>query len=378
MNNGVVVERYVVPKVDDATAIEWYDLRDTFLGINFHGQDIPKALAGMRTCKHPDAQWLYVLLKRFHGRRNICHLCVRDFLERQAFRVGPDARIFYFMAMLSYNDESTCVYNCSVDHVTWNVGVKRDSIFNSASSGYPAAASEMYENYLQDILQRLRWFRIIVDTEDPRGLGYMAGHKQTDDKDRYVMYERAAFLGNVHAKIAIAESTLHYDDPEYYRVLWRIYQKYAKSNAICQSYFTEGLKKAGCVTIDGVFHNLNIPAMYVIGELLDNYDETGLSLAARKVTTPETFFGTRTFSLPAVDVRYHYRQWRRQVQQCIQEWLLISRRFGVVKDIRLVISRQLWGYRAQWRESAPSQHEEDNNLNTVTCFQCKKPKKIKI
>ena len=283
------------------------------------------------------------------------------------------------MAMLSYPDESTCVYNCSVDHVTWNIAVKRDSIFNSASSGYPAAASEMYENYLQDTLQRLRWFRIIVDTEDPRGLRYMAGHKQANDKDKYVMYERAAFLGNVFAKIEIAKFTLRWDEPAYYRVLWNIYQRYTKSNEICRSYFMEGLKKAGCVTYDGVFHNLNIPAIYVIGELLDNYNETGLSLAARKVTTPDTFFGTRTFSLPAVDVRYHYRKWRIQVQQCIREWLLIARRFGVVKDIRLVISRHLWEYRAQWRENSSSQqHEEDNNLHIVTCFHCKRPKKIKI
>jgi TPR repeat protein len=41
-----------------STQVEWYKIRDTFLGRNFVSQDISLALELVSSCQHPDALWL--------------------------------------------------------------------------------------------------------------------------------------------------------------------------------------------------------------------------------------------------------------------------------------------------------------------------------
>ncbi len=52
----------VLSKIDFGVPLvelfKWLDVRDTFLGENKRKQDITKALALSRDCKHPDAEWL--------------------------------------------------------------------------------------------------------------------------------------------------------------------------------------------------------------------------------------------------------------------------------------------------------------------------------
>ncbi len=52
----------VLSKIDFGVPLvelfKWLEVRDTLLGVNKKEQDITKALALARDCKHPDAVWL--------------------------------------------------------------------------------------------------------------------------------------------------------------------------------------------------------------------------------------------------------------------------------------------------------------------------------
>ena len=51
--------------MDPPTQLEYYTVRDTFLGHNNVKQDVKRALELASTCQHPDAKWL---LKVFAGK----------------------------------------------------------------------------------------------------------------------------------------------------------------------------------------------------------------------------------------------------------------------------------------------------------------------
>lgn len=68
---------------------EWYKIRDLFCGENYVGQDIEKALALAKNCKHPDAVWLSNVMKNVN-------LSTVNWLDHFMSLDQTDARTFYF------------------------------------------------------------------------------------------------------------------------------------------------------------------------------------------------------------------------------------------------------------------------------------------
>ncbi len=83
----------VLSKIDFGVPIvellKWLDVRDTLLGDNFKKQDIKKALAQARECKHPDAVWLTSL---FEGKE----VSTKDQAKKVFLSQQNDARALCF------------------------------------------------------------------------------------------------------------------------------------------------------------------------------------------------------------------------------------------------------------------------------------------
>jgi TPR repeat protein len=73
-----------------ATVLEWYKIRDTFLGDNFVSQNIPLAIEMAASCQHPDALWL---TKACAGK----DMTTEEEAKRVFFGLGQnDARALFF------------------------------------------------------------------------------------------------------------------------------------------------------------------------------------------------------------------------------------------------------------------------------------------
>ncbi len=93
-----------------AELLKWLDVRDTFLGRNERKQDIAKALALARECKHPDAVWLTSI---FEGKKTAAREQAREAPDLISYTLFHFFLLFLsqllcFTSYLSYNAFKNC------------------------------------------------------------------------------------------------------------------------------------------------------------------------------------------------------------------------------------------------------------------------------
>ena len=290
-----------------AELLKWLDVRDTFLGRNERKQDIAKALALARECKHPDAVWLTSI---FEGKKT----AAREQAREVFFLFANDSRALSFAWALG--------------------GGKRDElslIRRAAEMGYAFACSLLC-GYCEEDEERFRCAVIAAGQHERGGYYWLGlcfhsgiGCERDVDKAREAFF-LSAELGDVFAARDYG-NLLNELNPASW--MWLIRAAVRGSPELFLSRFSKhveqffsGTGSASIVFLAGL-------------ALKGNIDEKQMK-----------FFGTsldfNSLIGPATQAVSFYDSQIQSAYLAVEAWTLIAIRLELIMDVRILIGKMIW------------------------------------
>ena len=305
----------VLSKFDFAVPLpelfKWLDIRDTLLGDNYKDQDIRKALALARDCKHPDAEWLSSI---FEGK----DVSTKD-EARQVF--------------LSHENDARAL--CFAWHLSDSAWKDFTLLRRSSEMGNAFACSILCEKVrFENKEEAFRLARLAANQHERDGF-YSLGRCFCDDigceKDLNLAKQNllvAAELGDVYAADAYGD-LLDESDPVCW--LWRSRSVLHACSSFLDSFpnqverFFSGSGNATVVFLIGraLKGNINDGMTEIFGVDCDCFDDDSLIDLANQAVS---FYDAQIkFARLAVDT-----------------WTLVATRLHVIKDMRIYIGKMIW------------------------------------
>ena len=296
--------------MDEGQLRQWFEARNTFLGIDGYKQDVGRGLELASKCNHPDARWLCSVITD----PMMSALEVYELLSHLAQSANDGGRTQTFAALVDplpslFYDHLLCRYPLALAYSEF------------ADSVDLIEAAEAYE---PDALYRVAMFH---------------GHYNWEQM------ELAARLGHLEAQYKVLKHRYKDWDPERYigfdvLARKRIYdQSIVKFMYKCIREFQCGSYQHGAAT-------------FTIGKLVKDVFQLSCRGECRIYGDPLKWtFGelekdvvgaSRAFAI-AITL---YRDQTRLTKDGIQMWSLIGKRLKVVKDIRIMISKMIWSDRS--------------------------------
>jgi TPR repeat protein len=295
--------------------LEWYKIRDTLFGHNCVVQDVRLALDLAASCKHPDAVWL-------------SELCAGRNVEWASHVVN--------MAATDGSPQALCL--------AWLLGDQKDLslLRRSAELGYALAQASMARQ-LEQAADRFKFAQLAAAQGERDGWGLLGfclrdgvGCERDEEKAKHALL-LAAQLGLVSAMSALAR-LLDDDDPERWR-WWGRAEKGASHTAMSNTCASDFALQVDC--FNSGFGSA--AAVMSIGrELKGHVDEDG-----RRIFGSGWNIDFDALVGPAKQAIAFYEA---QIEACrlaVLEWTKVGLRLGVVKDVRILIAKQIWEAREE-------------------------------
>ena len=280
---------------------KWLDVRDTLLGQNHKKQDIAKALALARECKHPDAVWLSSI---FEGKGVSSEEGAREvFLS-----TDDDSRSLCFawcMAETRWRDLSLLVRAAEMENAFALATLAVELGFEDVEVSFRLAQRAAAQ------CERDGFFRL--------GYYLACGHGcELNFKLACANYLIAAELGCVLSATYYGAS-MDLSDPS--RWLW---MGRAASRGLPYPFLDAF---SGCDSASGVF---------VIGRALRG----NIDLEKKEIFgSPRSF---RSIVSAAIRAFSFYDTQINRARLAVDSWTLVGIRVGIVKDVRKLIGKIIW------------------------------------
>jgi TPR repeat protein len=293
--------------------LEWWKIRDLLFGENFVSRDVCSALRLASSCRHPDAQWL---VSTTAGKD------VADVSSLQRlFSPSPshdDARSLFFawklFAVPEFSEQSP-----------------KELAFleRSASLGYARAKCDLAEvrhdfAMAEDAAlsgERNAWWLLALFYQEGKNC------EKSFEKAKNASL-RAAQFGLVDGMLRYARLLGDSDYPEVWK--WR---GKAAAHGQCAWFLSKFEDKLNRTKNDAL--------IYAIGCALDGHIDVEAKLIFKK-----TFLLNGKYQAGLNAVQF-YRKQNAACRKAIDLWSMIARRRGVVKDIRILIGKLIWGDREE-------------------------------
>jgi hypothetical protein len=287
--------------------VAWYKIRGTLLGATCFERDIKKAIELASICEHPNAVWL---TKLFGGR----DVASRE-EARQVFLIcEKDPRALCFAGLLGGTD---------------------DEIRQAADFGDAFAQAKMAGQTRDE--ERSRWAKKSAAQGERDGF-YWLGHCYRGgiacEKDAERAKENflvAAELGHVQAMVFLGRS-LDKDDPQRFVLFGK-----AASSRYPYVFFNEmvdHMRNFGA----GTGH---AKVVFAIGRALNGHVNNEKRVIFEKGYNFDARIGRANLAL------HFYNLQLRSYRKAVDSWTIIGLRNGVVKDIRKMIGKMIWGAREE-------------------------------
>jgi hypothetical protein len=279
----------------------WYKIRDLVLGTNLRMPNITLALKLAAVCEHPDAVWL---TKLFAGRDvKTLDQTKQVFFENKENSVTAEC----FYAMLGYH---------------------LDNMQGAAKKGSALAQAQCAGRTSGDASLLLAEQSAAQGERD--GF-YALGLRVKNTELAKENLLRACELGLVAAWTAYAE---YLKGPE--RYLWL--GKAAKYRVSTYLFIREMKDEMWKFERSGK----NRDVVFSLGRALKgNVDVNGKTIFGKEVTMVDLNLD------PAINAIRFYEEQLAACRRAVDDWSMLARRFGVVKDIRLLIAKLIWIERDQ-------------------------------
>ena len=292
--------------------IKWLDVRDTFLGKNNKKQDIKKALALARGCKHPDAEWLTSI---FEGKK----ISTNAEAKKVLLSHQTDARALCFAWWLI--DEG--------DRQSDSLTLLRRAAEMGFSFACSSLSGEVWEaNYDEAFrLAQLASAQLERDGLDWLGFCFCDGIGCEIDlnlaKDNYLI---AAELGQVEAA-EMYGSFLDQSDPV--RWLWLGIAASHGSPHSFLYYFGKQVEQ-----FFSCFGNASI--VFLIGRALKG----NIDMEKKRIFGFD--YGSDVWISPANQAVLFYESQIKSARLAVDTWTLVATRLHVIKDMRIYIGKMVW------------------------------------
>jgi hypothetical protein len=298
---------------DRVEQIKWWDALDELLAALEPGR-FERAMRMVRDCRHPDAQWLASLFPPDVA-------VTREDVEAMMLQQRDDPRAMYLLCRLRPNaDES--------DELS----------ARAASMGY--APAQVWMSYVvRDDQEALRLAQLAAAQGDRLGLfhmGYRLLRGECCDMDKAKGKEfvrQAAELDLPAAMYFYGNEFSEYGWERYYW-RWRAASRGYSSHAFCDAVlrFLPRFDAGECGRI--------------------------LAIAASLISGNLDVEGGQMFWLPLQPVQIEkllrvvelHRQMLQRARRAIACWSVVGLRYGVVKDVRVMVAKMAWEEAWQWGE----------------------------
>jgi hypothetical protein len=295
--------------VDRADWIKWWDALDVLLGEWVGVPDIARGLQMARACRHPDAQWLASLFRPGA-------VVTQDRLVAVMLEQGSDPRALFLLSKLEGDSELA---------------------ERAAEMGFPPAQALMSLRAADDETA-LSWARKAAGQGDRSGL-FQLGRRlhfgmacAADSWKGLDLCWEAALLGCPVAQDAYGRWA--YGELDWERYFW------------CGFAIAQGVGvRTFCVAVLSLFDSFemgqNARILFTVGPVI-RADLNGAYsfIRVNRLNASELEKMSRI-------VRY-YETMLGSARRAIFWWCLAARRGGVVKDIRLLISKAVWNEAYAW------------------------------
>ncbi len=289
--------------------LKWLDVRDTLLGENKKKKNITAALALARDCKHPEAVWL------------------SSIFEGKDVSTNEEAREVF---LAFENDARALCFAWWLTDDRWKDG---SLLHRAAEMGNSFACSRLCEELWECEKEELFPLAQLAATQHERDgfawLGVCFRNGRGCEKDLNLAKENfliAAELGHVWAAKYSGE-LLHEFDPD----CWNFWSRAALRGlprAFLGSFskqvdlFFSGSENATVVFLIGraLKGNINMEKKQIFGEKYDFDFSVG----------------------PANQAVSFYDSQIKSARLAIDTWTLVSKRFYLIKDIRIYIGKMIW------------------------------------
>jgi hypothetical protein len=306
--NGVTRYRQRSPE-DLQQLISWYKVRDTLLGHNKSLQDVKDALILASVCKHRNAIWL---TKLFAGR----DVSAREETRKIFLEYGSDPRALCFAALLDQAHDMRLV--------------RRAADLGDAYAQARLAAET-------DGKERFRWAEKAAMEGERSGFFFLGrcysggfGCEQDVQKAK-TNYLIAAEQGLVVSMIELS-LLLEKNDP--FRFDWLGAAAILGDASFFKQAMQEQMRNFG----SGTGHAIVI---FAIGRALKGH----IDIEAQKI------FGTKynfdSLIGPSTQAVQFYRFQLHSYRKAVFSWSIVGVRNNVVKDIRKLIGKMIWGSRSE-------------------------------
>ncbi len=295
--------------LDKGPYIDWLEARDTFLGHNRHTKDLSLGLKLAANCSHPDAQWLTEV---FAG-----HECLssdeeaREILQRNG---GNDLRSICFAALLHRKN-----------HQEIKVASDRGNAFAQAIRASDKTGKESFELAKKSAFEgneRDGWSWL--------GYCYEIANGCDDDVNMAIhFHEIAAKMGSIASMLGLG-----YLLPQFSAQRW-----FWLGTAALRGSHNTLISNVGKLTSFKGWPEMHPGAFYQIGRAFE------ATFVARK--RQPILFGSvvQANVMKRVEEAVTFYQARVALRKSIDTWTMSARRFGMVKDMRLMVAKMVWDSR---------------------------------
>jgi hypothetical protein len=308
--------------VDMVEQIEWWDALDVLSGRRHN--DVEKGLQMARVCLHPDAQWFSSM---FPAGVAVTTQVMAEVMRSHA----DDPRAMYLSVRLSEKSDAS------------DEGERRAEdtavLSRSARMGYARAQAHMC--WMVSGTEALSWAQRAAANGDREGMFQLASRHHYGGigcdwnfKKAMVLYGEAARCGHVEAMETYGR--LAFDEMSWERYWWqgRAAMKGFRELQFCDAVvplfksFEEGENAR-------ILHTVG-PVLKAIDGLVGNAD-SALRSAAVLVR-------------PVRHIIEMYEAMTERARRAIARWALVGRRCGLVKDVRVMVSKMAWEEAWRWNK----------------------------
>jgi hypothetical protein len=290
---------------------QWLDIRDEIVR-QCSGKKVLEAIKRLESCPHPEAQWLWNVLRKAESDEEI-ERCLKHELEQNGR--GNGAVLFFLSELSPFNFHAP------------------DWLLEAANAGYGAALADMAR---RSSSQMVEFARLAVEKNERRGyywlgqayaIGAPGCEKNLDEARR--CYRIAVNLGCQWSEEALG-GLLDVSDPE----KWQLLGKAALGGDM--TFVTEFGSVVGNFMETGQNHE----SVFAIGRSLNNQIFDGrLFLPIWRVSSKQLQLAEKAVAFFKAECV--------AAKKAVFAWSLVGVRLGVVKDIRVLIGKLIWDARSE-------------------------------
>jgi hypothetical protein len=306
-------------KRDKAELIQWYKVMDTLFGRNKAKQNVCQALWMASECEHEDAKWLVTLFR--DGAPATTDEARRVFLEQ-----SEDARAMFFAACVCWRR------NELMEDI--------ELVQRAAQLGYAPAQARVSEWKLGS--ERFSWAEKAAAQGDRDGLCCFANCLWNAvgcavDKSRaLVLYKEAAELENLYGCWWYAERAFTEDD-------WERFHWWGRAATLGEEASRQSLVNLAVEQLQRFMDGESGRIMFEIGAACkEHVDKEHNTVFSRKFRKKNVRAVERAIAL--------HDKWCTNAKRTIYCWIWVGKKLGLSKDVRFLISNEVWRDRAAWSE----------------------------